>query len=130
MAAYVETAGTVGAGGANGYAIYDDSGNLVDSTPSDDNLWVTVGWAAKSFTTPIAAQSSGRFVYAAIISAGYASVPNIVYNTSFINQVYGGIGLSSTKRHNMYNGVSSLPASFDPNSYASGNTYVPIIGLA
>jgi hypothetical protein len=128
--AYVATAGTVGGGGTNGFAIYTDSGAQVSITPSDDNLWATTGWRTKDFSTPIAAQAAGRFVYVAIASNGYSAASYIIYSNHEGNQLLGGIGLSATKRHNMYNSTSSFPASFNPDSYASANTYLPLVGLA
>ncbi|MGD8373331.1 MAG: hypothetical protein PVI21_00545 [Candidatus Woesebacteria bacterium] len=130
IAAYVYTAGTVGGGGNNGFAIYDDDGVLIDSILSE-SIWTSSGWVSANFSTPIAAQSSGYFIYAAVMSNGYSSAPHIYYAVRSGNHVLGGLGMNANKRHNMFNiGMSSFPASFDPNGYATTESYMPVIGLA
>lgn len=130
VAAYVTTAGTVGGGGENSFAVYDDNGTFIASTPSNNNLWSVTGLVQASFSTPIPAQSAGRFVYVACMCNGYSSSPYILYAATLGNSITGGIGLPSGKRHGMYASASSYPASFDSTTYGSSSNYLPFIGLA
>ena len=130
VAACLFSAGTLAGGGVNGFAIYDSSGTLVDSTPSDNNLWTATSWRSKAFTTPIAAQSTGRFVYAAIIVNGYSGDPHLLYNVTIGNTIVGDVG-GGTFMHNIYaSGQTSLPASFNPTSFGGLLNYMPLLGLA
>lgn len=130
VSACVYSAGVVGGGGNNGFAIYDDDGVLVDSLLSE-SIWTSTGWLSGDLTAPIAAQSSGRFVYVAAMCNGYDTSPQIYYSVRTGSTVVGGLGMSASKRHSIFNiSMSSFPASFDPTSYGALNTYMPIIGLA
>lgn len=128
----VHIAGTVGSGGDNGFAIYTDAGSLVASTSPDNTLWTADGWRTKAFSSPIAAQTSDRFVYAVIGVYGYSSLPFILYCT--IGPGSGSAlsgGYNVTTRRNFYNSSTpSWPASFDPATYGSTTDYLPLIALA
>ncbi len=131
--AYVYTAGTLGTGGLNGFAIYTDSGTLVTSTTTDNNLWTSSGWATKAFSSTIAAQTSDRYVYVAANVEGYTSNVLITWNIpDNIVPPSGGYGITSTARRAFYTGsLSSWPSSIDPTSYGTTYTnYTPFIGLA
>ncbi len=126
-------AGTVGAGGQNGFAIYDDSGTQVAATASDDNLWTATGWRTKAFPSPIAAQSSDRYVYACIICSGYSAAPNMLYSviSGGISGVTGGGYNKPNHRRTFVSSATTLPASFDPTSYGSDPSgYIMFIALA
>jgi hypothetical protein len=66
---YISFAGSATTG-VNGFAVYDDTGNLISSTVSDNNLWVTEGWLLKALPSPISAEGSGRFVRVAAAIEG------------------------------------------------------------
>lgn len=126
----VYVAGTVGAGGLNGYAIYTDAGVLVTSTPNDDNLFTATGWAIKVLASPIAAQTSDRFVYCALSSKGYSSSPQVPYvvgSPAYLNG--GGYGVTGGRR-SFYTFDSSWPASFNPTTYGDSTSgYMPLVAL-
>jgi hypothetical protein len=129
IATTVQVAGTLGAGGLNSFAIYDDTGILVDSTTPDDTMWQTTGWIVKTLVTPIAAQGSDRFVYAAISSRGYTTPPNIKYNNT-VSALTDGGGYLVNNRRVFLNSISSWPASFDPASYGSATGgFLPLVAL-
>lgn len=130
LAMCITSAGTLSGGGANRFIVYDDDGQPIGETTIDNTMWSTAGWMTRNLTTPIASQNTGRCIYVGCSSQGYSTPPTIVYHVCGGASALGGIGLNANKRHNMWNGVNSLPASFDPNSYASGSTYVPVIGFA
>jgi hypothetical protein len=130
----VRSVGTLNTGGTNGFAIYDDSGGLVASTVSDDNLWLSTGWQTKTFTSTIAAQASDRFVYACMMVNGYSANPGILYNVlgnGVNNASGGGYGVPNHRRFFYNNGVASWPASFNPASYGlDPSGFLPLIALA
>lgn len=125
---HVFQAGTYGGSGWNGGGIYDDSGNLVQSTADIPTLWDTTGWRDANLTSAIPAQSSGRFVYAAVLSNGYTGLQFLFAVTSTPTPLIGGHGV--TNRRNMFeSGNSTLPASFNPATYGTAGGYLPAIGL-
>ena len=127
--AYVDSSGTLGGGSTNGFAVYTDAGVLVASTVSDNNLWASTGWRTSTFSSPIAAQSTGRFVYVGLLVNGYSSPPSISWlDTQADRFVSGGLG---TNRRSMYNdSQASFLASFNPASYGTLNQLIPIVGLS
>lgn len=131
VSAYVTSAGVLGTPGSNnGFALYDDDGASIGSIPNYDSFWTTTGWVTATLTTPLAAQSTGRFIYVACLGSGNSPSPTFLSAQQTGSSALGGLGLNATKRHNLYNGVSSFPASFNPNTYASSSEYVPVIGFA
>jgi hypothetical protein len=125
----VTIGGTLGAGGINGFAVYDDSGNLVGTTANNNSMWTTSGWVVKTLTTPIAAQSAGRFVYAVASCNGYSSSPQIRYLQNEGALTDGG-GYLVTIRRSFFNSISSWPASVNTASYGTpGSGYIPLIAL-
>lgn len=133
VSTYVKTAGTVGGGGVNGFAIYTDAGVLVDSTPSDNTLWSTIGWRSKAFSTPIAAQSSGRFVYTAFLINGYSGGPTMSFSTIADAQfgiLSGGYTGVTSRRVFYQTGLSAFPSSFNPATFGTTTGFIAIFGLA
>lgn len=127
---YVALAGTVGAGGENGFAVYDDNGNFIAATPTDNALWSAVGWRSKAFATPIPAQSSDRFVYVSPLINGYISGINILYMAAR-DEISDGLVGFAAKRRSFYTSFSSWPSSFDPATFGNpGGGFVPFIALA
>lgn len=131
VAIYVTDAATLSGGGANGFAVYDDTGAQLATTPSDNTLWTATGWRSGIFATPIAAQNSARCVYVGVIKNGYTGNAFTLYDNFEGNQyILGAVG-TGPFRHNIFQpGVSSFPASFDPTSYGGANTFKPIMGFA
>jgi hypothetical protein len=129
VSALVTVAGTLGGGGTNGFAVYTDAGVLVAQTTSNNNLWTSTGWRTGTFSSPIAAQSTGRFIYVGLLVVGYSGDPTIIWNNSHDAVVSAGIG--SSNRRSFYNGgQSSFPASFNPASYGTLNSFIPLVGLS
>lgn len=128
----VRNAGTLGAGGQNGFGVYEADGTLAAATPADDSLWASAGWRTKAFSSAIPAQSSDRFVYGCIIVAGYSAPPNILYNVigSIAGIGGGGYGVSNHRR-SFYSNATTWPASFDPLTYGNDPFgFLPLIALA
>jgi hypothetical protein len=123
----VSGAGTVGAGGNNCFALYDDTGAMVATTPANNAQWSTAGWSIGTLTTPIPAQQADRFVYISAFVIGYSAVPSVVYNVVG-NQalLYTGNGMPTHRRAFYANGVPTLPASINPTTYGSESNYLPL----
>ena len=130
IATVVTNAGTVSGGGNNCFAVYDDSGNLVASTPTNNAQWSSSGWSIGTLASPIPAQTVDRFVFVTAFVVGYSSVPNIAYNI-VANQamLYTGNAMPNHRRAFYVNGISSLPASFTPTTYGSDSNYLPFYAL-
>lgn len=127
----VRNAGTAAAGGTNGFAIYDNSGALVTSTPNDNSMWTTMGWVFKTLGTPIAAQTADRFVYVGVSCQGYSPGPYIPFRDVQTAIVDGG-GYNVTHRRSIYvPGAFTWPASFNPQTYGqSSSGSIPLVALA
>ena len=129
VAAVVAQVGTLGAGGANCFALYDDNGVLVASTPVNDNLWTSLGWAIGEFTTPIPAQNIDRFVYVTGIVAGYTNPPYVAYDVvSHQSMLYGGYNVPNHRRA-FYGNDTNVMSSFSPTAYGSDSDYLPFYAL-
>lgn len=133
-ATIVKTAGTVGAGGENSFAIYEDNGTFDVSSTTDNTLWSTAGWVSKAFPTPVAASNVDRFVWVGLITTGYSSPPYIMYNVQgggVPGTAGGGYNLPSHRRSFYSGSASSWPASINPATYGSDPSgYMPFVGLA
>lgn len=113
----------------NQLAWYTDDGMLQDVTPDDSTMWSTSGsWYVGTLSTPVPAQTTGRFIYVATITGGYSNVSHLYVagaNRDVITTIVG-----SAKRRCMYaSSKTSLPASFDPTSYGIATGYIPLMGL-
>jgi hypothetical protein len=108
---------------------YTDDGVLQDVTADDSAMWSTSNsWYVGTLSTPVPAQSSGRFIYVATITGGFSGVSHF-YLTGANYIVLTSI-VGSAKRRCMYaNGQTSLPTSFDPTSYGTPTAYIPLMGL-
>lgn len=129
IAAIVTQVGSLGAGGANCFALYDDNGALVANTPANDNLWTSVGWRIGEFATPVPAQALDRFVYVTAIVAGYTAAPYIAYDTvSHQSLLYGGYNVPNHRRA-FYGNDTSVLSSFLPATYGFDSNYIPFYAL-
>lgn len=133
-ATIVRTAGTVGTGGENSFAIYEDDGTFDVSSVSDDTLWATTGWKSKAFPSPVAASNVDRFVLVGLITTGYSSPPYIMYSVQgggAPGTAGGGYNLPGHRRSFYSGSASSWPASINPATYGSDPSgYIPFVGLA
>ena len=94
----------------------------------------TSGWRTKAFTTPIAAQSSDRFVYGCMLVNGYSANHGILYNilgNGANDAAGGGYGVPNHRRFFYDNSVTPWPASFNPVTYGNDPAgYLPLTALA
>lgn len=130
ISALVQSAGTLSGGGVNGFGLYSDAGTLVTQTVSDNNLWTSTGWRTASFSSAVAAQSTGRFIYVGVLVNGYSSAPDLRWHNCGSDLLVGA-GVGVTNRRSFYDaGHTTFPASFNPASFGTLNSYIPILGLA
>lgn len=125
----VSGAGTFSGASGNCFCIYDDSGVLVATTPVDDTLWSATGWRVGVFSTPIPAQSTDRFVYATPFVKSYSPGPYIVYNNVGNQELFYRGYNKPNHRRAFYAGGSSVPTSFDPTSFGTESSYLPLLAL-
>lgn len=123
----VHTAGTVGAGGVNGFAVADDSGVIVSSTVDDDALWATAGKRSKAFSSPIAAQSSDRYVFAEIRVNGYSAAPSFSFTDGSANSARLD-GLMQSKRRSFVLSGSTW-GNFDPTAASNSGGFMVFLAL-
>jgi hypothetical protein len=126
----VAGAGTLGAGGVNGFAIYDDAGNLVSSTVDDNNLWATQGVRSKALPAQIAAQNSDRYVYLAMRITGYTAPPTHPFcqgqaGGQLLDGLFGG-----GRRRGVVLSGSTWASTIDTANGASPSGYTPFLALA
>ena len=126
--AAVVTAGTLGAGGVNGFAIYDDAGTLVQSTVDDNNLWASTGIRSKALPSPIAAQSSDRFVYLAMRVTGYSVAPAFPFCQGQNGGVLDGLFGAGRRRGLVLSG-STWAGTIDTATGTSPGGYTPFLAL-
>lgn len=126
----LHAAGTVAAGGENGFAVYDDAGNKVVQTVSDDNLWTVTGPRSKALPAPISAQDADRFVYLGIRVTGYAVPPSFPFLQGSSNAGLLDGGFGGGHRRYLTGGGSSWPATIDVVAGASGSGFMPFLALA
>lgn len=128
---FVTQTGTAGTGN-NAFAVYDDSGNFVASTPTDNNLWVVASpqWVLRNLSSPIAAQGAGRFVYI-VSSRNGGTDPSIAYlNIGFGENMMSG-GPSGKYRSLIPSGMgSSFPSTINIATPGSNFGYLPLYVLA
>lgn len=127
----LHSAGTVGAGGENSFALYTDVGDLVTSTVTDDNLWATTtGPRSKALPAPIAAQSIDRYIYAAVRVTGYLVAPTFAFVTGSSNAGLLDGPFGAGRRRSLVLGGSTWAATIDTAAGTSGGGYLPFIALA
>jgi hypothetical protein len=120
----VRTAGVLGAGGFNGFAIYDAGGNPLWSSANDDALWTVAGLASKSLGASAIPPATTLTRYrCALASRGYTTPPVMHYtvtSTSLVDSV----------RQAFYNTISAWPGAINPATYGlSTGGYKPLIML-
>lgn len=134
----ITTAGTRNANPAGSCLIlYDDSGNLIDHTPIDDDLFTLPfdsGWRGGDLIGgEVAAEDTGRFVYVTALVKGYSTPPSCFYVSSFewgSNFSFTPAG-QQTHRRSMYNnGETQILESFDPASYGTVSGWTPLYGIS
>lgn len=127
---FVTIPGVTGSGN-NGFAIYDEAGNFVRATTSDNSLWTADhDWAIRALTSPIAAQASGRFVR--VVSSAAGTDPWVLFwnQGSAEKLMQGGYGVSNHRR--AIAGITDFSSAFPASiNLTTGSTYdyLPLIVL-
>lgn len=122
---YCQTSGTFTAG-TNQFGLYDDTGAQVATTPNDSTLWASTGWRSGTITGgPIAAQTTDRFVYIVPLISGFSGVQWLFASGA---NAAPATGPGGGNRRAMFSNASALPASFDPTSYGTAESFVALLG--
>lgn len=123
--------GTPPSSGYNGFAVYSDAGSLLQDTGATDNdLWQNAGWKLKSLASPIAAESSGRFVRVGI-SIENATAEILYITHGGYTTVYNGGEITTHRRvYVAPTRTPQFPATIDPATEGSVYSYIPLLVLA
>lgn len=116
----------------NQIKIFDDAGSSVlGSIAVDETLWATSGWKGGNLQSQIAAQGSGRFVYALAWIRGYTGVGIVSPPSSNdSNGTFQATGPAQSKRRGGYwLSQTSFPSTFDPTTIGSGTGFPPLVLL-
>lgn len=126
----VHTAGTIGAGGENGFAIYNSTGTQIGLTTSDNDLFGSTGIRSKNLDSSIAAATSGRIVYVEMRREGWSVEPFFAFLQTANNAGMFDDGWPTGIRRSFIAGGTGHPASINPTTHGStANGYMPFIGL-
>jgi hypothetical protein len=133
---FLNSPGTLGAGGLNGFAVFSDDGQtLLGSTPTDNNLFATGGWRFKDMSVQIPEQDTDRFVQVLIAHNGYDVSPSTPYTIiggtgTATYSVFSGGYNNSGHRRSAFASISSFPSSLDPATHGTLTEYMPLVALA
>ncbi|GLZ36204.1 hypothetical protein Lesp02_83910 [Lentzea sp. NBRC 105346] len=127
----VHSAGTLGAGGENGFAVYDITGAQLGTTPSDSSLFTSTGVRGKALSAPVAASTSRRVVFMELRREGWSVEPSFAFQTGPSGAgAYDG-GWPSGIRKSFYAGGTGHPASINPATHGSPTGgYQPWMGIS
>jgi hypothetical protein len=130
----VTTAGTWdGVTGPNQLVLFDDTAAQLAVTPDTGTTWTTAGWRGGALSVAQPAQGTGRYVYGQAIFRGMTAGAAIAFPVSAAdNQAWfatGPAGSGATHRRGIYSAGTSNPASFDPTSFGTPTSYIPLIGF-
>lgn len=120
---YVFTAGaTPGSTNDSGFCLYPDDGSAQTAkTVNDYTIFTSIGWRSKAFPSPVAAQTSGRFVRLAMLHT-CSTTPKLAFGQPFSSTFFNSMVPSGTHRRGAFQtSVLTFPASFNPATYPSSN---------
>lgn len=122
----VKTAGTLDAGGLNGFAIWSEDGQTQIFTSSTNNIWTTNGNVSVNLGgAAIAAQATDKYYWCGFASKGYSVAPVMLYHV--LDPVLVD---ASAFRRSFYSGDISWPATFNPATHGNPSSgYIPMILL-
>jgi hypothetical protein len=122
-ATFVTTAAT-GSATFAGFAVYSDDGQALLGQAVDTSVFLTTGMPEVAFSSPIAAQPSGRFVRV-LVTSDYSSAPECPFSLDG-GPASGTIWNSGPAIRSAYfNAITSFPASFDPVTGATFSGWTP-----
>lgn len=125
----ITAAGTLGAGGLNGFAFYaDDGATKLGESLDDDNFWAVTGERSVNMQANIAAQSTGRFVRCLANVEGYSVGPSVAFAQAQHSAVFNG-SATLQRRSAFTSPVSSWPATINPDTLGTPTEFLPLIFL-
>lgn len=121
--------GSPGSPGFQGFAVYDSSGTRIGVTTSDNTLFTSTGWRSKALTSSIAAASTDRWMYLAILS-NLPTGPAVKASVDLGNATFAN-GPSGAQRRLIFNTAqTSTPSSFTVASYGTSDSTVTFMGVS
>jgi len=111
--------------------IYDVTGALIGSSPDDNTMALARGWSLQTLSTPIASSGSNRYVFVGVSLGGFAGA-SLAWPTGISTDVpeITSVGSFTGLRRGFYaSNASGLPGSFNPASYGTATSYLPLLGL-
>jgi hypothetical protein len=125
----VTTAGTWdGTSGPNQIVLFDDNGNVLTSTPDTGTTWTTAGWRGGTLGGSQTAQGADRFVYVEATFHGITGCQIAFPVSGSDNGIWFAVGPGQTKRRGIYSTAASVPNPFDPASFGTASSFIPLIG--
>lgn len=105
--------------------IYDFDGVLLATSPDDATLWLAAGWRTCTFASAFTVPSNGLIYFGlsfgGFTGAGFAKADGL--SLALIPGLTGG------KRFSIFDSGAPLPASFNPATFGSSTSWVPMAGL-
>jgi hypothetical protein len=127
---YVTGPGGIASSGLNAFAVYDVSGNFVEQTADDVNLWHVGGYNLRDLNSVIAAQSTGRFIF---VSIAFNVSSEILYNQNNAFQIFNGVASGHRRMWIGASRQSGFPSTVDITTEGVGSgeyPYLPLIVIA
>jgi hypothetical protein len=128
---YVFTAGvTPGSTNDSGYCLYLDDGSAqVAKTVNDYTLFTSNGWRAKAFPSPVAAQSTGRFVRLGLLHT-CTTTPKFAFGGIFSSAFFNSMVPSGTHRRGVFaTSTLTFPATITVASFGTLDNPMLLLGL-
>lgn len=126
----VRTAGVYTSGTPNQLGLYDDAGVQLGVTADDATLWAVSGWRGGELVGgPVPSAAEERYVYILILAKGFSGI-SIPYAPAGSHQDWFTRGPAGGNQRAMYSSAGSLPASFDPASYGTATSFLPMVGIS
>lgn len=125
----ITAAGTLGAGGLNGFAFYtDDGATKLGESLDADTFWAVAGERTVAMAANIAAQATGRFVRCLANVEGYSAGPSVAFAQAQHSAVFNGTA-TLQRRSAFTSPVSSWPATINPDTLGTPTEFLPLIFL-
>lgn len=120
-----------GVASGNKFAVYDDNGIKLGETADTPTFWTSGGWRGGPIVGgPIAAQTTGRWIYMAVCAVGLSTPANIAYRIgNDADSVQRGPA-GGRRRNFLQGGSSGVPASFNPDTFGSISGYCPMLAIS
>jgi hypothetical protein len=129
---FVRVAGTAGAGGLNGFALYsDDFSTLLWNSVSDDTMWLAAGEISKAVTGTVVGMTNrtptvDTWLHVGLSARGHTAAPSFPFGNFAGSSTLTDAGHFRCRYR--ASGYSAWPASINPNVDLAGVTgFMPAV---